>query len=231
MIRSHEKKTRILLIDDHSIFQFGVRMLIDQHRGLQIVGVADSSELALDIAVREQPDVIVLDLDLNGESGLELIPRLQAAAPDSRVLVLTGLTDAEQHVHAVQQGAVGLVQKRQDINILLQAIDRVAAGEAWLDPSMVANALVRMSRARGAKQEDPEAHRIAALTEREREVVVLIGEGLQNRSIAHELSITETTVRHHLTSIFAKLGVTNRLELVIYAYRNHLANIHTERTI
>lgn len=225
MIGLDERTIRILLVDDHSVVRSGLRMLIQQRRGLEVVGMADTAASALELAAREQPDMIILDLDLDGESGLELIPQLQAAADQARVLVLTGIIDAQQHYQAVRMGAVGLVQKRQDVAVLLQAIERVAAGEAWLDPGMVANVLVDISRARSAKREDPEVVKVATLTEREREVVVLIGEGLQNRSIAEQLSITETTVRHHLTSVFAKLGVSNRLELVIYAYRNHLAKI------
>lgn len=225
MIGLDERTIRILLVDDHSVVRWGLRMLIQQRRGLEVVGMADTAASALELAAREQPDMIILDLDLDGESGLELIPQLQAAADQARVLVLTGIIDAQQHYQAVRMGAVGLVQKRQDVAVLLQAIERVAAGEAWLDPGMVANVLVDISRARSAKREDPEVVKVATLTEREREVVVLIGEGLQNRSIAEQLSITETTVRHHLTSVFAKLGVSNRLELVIYAYRNHLAKI------
>lgn len=225
MIGLDERTIRILLVDDHSVVRSGLRMLIQQRRGLEVVGMADTAASALELAAREQPDMIILDLDLDGESGLELIPQLQAAADQARVLVLTGIIDAQQHYQAVRMGAVGLVQKWQDVAVLLQAIERVAAGEAWLDPGMVANVLVDISRARSAKREDPEVVKVATLTEREREVVVLIGEGLQNRSIAEQLSITETTVRHHLTSVFAKLGVSNRLELVIYAYRNHLAKI------
>ena len=138
------------------------------------------------------------------------------------MIVLTGIRDPAEHRQAVRLGATGMVLKEQAVDTLVKAIERVHAGETWLDPALVANVLAERSRARG-RDADPEAARIAMLTERECEVIALIGEGLKNRQIAKRLSISETTVVHHLTSIFAKLGVANRLELVTYAYRHGLA--------
>ena len=120
---------------------------------------------------------------------------------------------------------MGLVRKEQAAEVLVQAIEKVHAGEVWLETSMVTRALAEMAgqRAVGEEQTDPEAARIARLTAREREVIGLIGEGLYNKQIAKHLSISEATVSHHLTSIFAKLGLANRFDLVIYAYRHGLA--------
>lgn len=225
MTHAHERQIRVVLVDDHNLVRAGLRVLIEQQRTLHVVGEAETSAAALDLVAREQPDVVVLDLDLGGESGVELIPELRAVTNHARILVLTGLVHAEQHQQAIRLGAIGLVQKAQAFDVLIHAIEHVADGEAWLDPGLVASVLTDMSRAPGETQLDPEVAKIASLTEREREVVALICEGLQNRSIGERLAITETTVRHHLTSIFAKLGVDNRLELVIYAYRNGLAQL------
>ncbi len=226
MAQAYKQQIRVVLVDDHNLVREGLRVLLEQRRTLQVVGEAETAAAALDLVAREQPDVIVLDLDLAGESGVELIPVLQATTDHARILVLTGLMRPEQHQQAIRLGAVGLVQKAQAFDVLVQAIERVAAGEAWLDPGLVANVLIDMSsRARGAEQANPEDVKIASLTERERAVIALICEGLQNRTIGERLSITETTVRHHLTSIFTKLGVDNRLELVIYAYRRGLAQL------
>jgi len=118
---------------------------------------------------------------------------------------------------------MGLVLKEKAADVLLQAIEKVHAGEVWLEPAMIASVLGEMTGARASQLLDPEVAKIASLTEREREVVTLMSQGLRNRQIAARLGISETTVRHHLTSIFAKLEVTDRLELVIYTYRHGLA--------
>jgi two-component system nitrate/nitrite response regulator NarL len=216
---------RVLLIDDHVVMRRGLRMLIENQPGLSVVGEATDRDAAILSAAREQPDIILLDLDLGDQSGLDILPELRAVAKAARVIVLTGIRDPAEHRQAVRLGATGMVLKEQAVDTLVKAIERVHAGETWLDPALVAHVLADRSRARG-QDANPEAAGIAALTEREREVIVLIGEGLKNRQIGKRLSISETTVVHHLTSIFAKLGVANRLELVTYAYRHGLAKPH-----
>jgi len=213
---------RVLLIDDHVVMRVGLRMLIENQPGLKVVGEATDRSSAIESAAHAQPDIILLDLDLGDESGLDMLAELRAASKEARVIVLTGIRDPVEHRQAVRLGATGMVLKEQAVDTLVKAIECVYAGETWLDPALVANLLAERSRARGSDA-DPEAARIVALTERECEVIVLIGEGLKNRQIGERLSISETTVVHHLTSIFNKLGVTNRLELVTYAYRHGLA--------
>jgi two-component system nitrate/nitrite response regulator NarL len=216
---------RVLLIDDHVVMRMGLRMLIETQPGLSVVGEATDHDAAILSAAREQPDIILLDLDLGDQSGLDILPELRIAAKGARVIVLTGIRDPADHQQAVRLGATGMVLKEQAFDTLVKAIERVHAGETWLDPALVANVLADRSRARG-RDADPQAAKIAALTEREREVITLISEGLKNRQIGERMSISETTVVHHLTSIFDKLGVANRLELVTYAYRHGLAKPH-----
>lgn len=216
-------RIRILIVDDHAVVRTGLRMLIESQPALTMVGEASNRTHALAIATREQVDVILLDLDLGQDNGLDLLPELLAANPAARVILLTGVRDPDLHHRAVRLGAMGVVLKEQAAEVLVQAINKVYAGDAWLDPSLMARVLSGIPGSRGAKPVDPELARIATLTDREREVVFLICEGLQNKQIGQRLYISETTVRHHLTSIFDKLGVTNRLELVIYAYRYELA--------
>ena len=220
MPRTGANPIRVLLIDDHVVMRMGLRMLIENQPGLRVVGEATDRATAIQSATREQPDIILLDLDLGDESGLDILPELRAVAQAARVVVLTGIRESAEHQRAVQLGATGMVLKEQALDTLVRAIESVYAGEAWLDAGLVAQILAERSRGRDA---DPEAARIAALTEREREVIGLIGEGLKNRQIGERLSISETTVVHHLTSIFTKLGLANRLELVTYAYRHGLA--------
>lgn len=216
---------RLLLVEDHGIVRAGLRMLIESQPELTLVGEAANRVEALALASREQPDVILLDLDLDGEVILDNIPALLAATNQARVVVLTGVRDPEIHRRAVRLGAVGLVLKENAAEVLLRAITQVHAGEAWLEPAMVANVLGDMTRTQVARQYDAEKTKITSLTDREREVIGLLGEGLKNKHIAERLFISEATVRHHLTAIFAKLGVTDRLELVIYAYQHGLVQL------
>jgi len=214
---------RVFLVDDHAIMRSGLRLIIEKQANLKVVGEAGNRSDALAIAGQEQPDIILLDLYLPGTSGLDLIPELFAAASDTRILILTGVADPEAHARAMHLGAMGIVLKEKAPEVLIKAIEKVYKGEVWLDRSMIASVFGAKSRASLAKNSDPEAAKIASLTERERRVISLISEGLRNKQIAERLFISETTVSHHLTSIFGKLQVSDRLGLIIYAYRNRLA--------
>jgi|SRR6185295_349290 len=214
---------RILLIDDHVIVRAGLRMLIENHDGLVVVGEAGTRVDGLALAEREQPDVVLLDLDMGAESGLDFMPQLLEAAPNARVVVLTGLRDGDAHRRAVHLGALGLVFKDKAAEVLIKAIEKVHSGEVWLDRSLTATVLSEMSHADDRRKADPEMEKISFLTEREREVVGLVCEGLKNKQIGDRLFISESTVRNHLTSILSKLDLSDRFELALFAYRHHLA--------
>lgn len=212
---------RVLLIDDHAVVRRGLRLLIESEPGLKVAGEASHRTDALTTAEREQPDIILLDLLLADVDGLDLIPELIAAAREARILVLTGVLNPEAHARAMRLGAMGVVLKEKAPEALIKAIKKVYEGEVWLDRAMVAN--VFGEKARAVKKHDPEAAKVATLTEREREVVALVGEGLRNKQIADRLFISEGTVRNHLTTIFSKLEVSDRFELIMLAYRHGLA--------
>ena len=213
---------RVLIVDDHSIVRAGLRMLIESQGRLEIVGEASNGRDAVAVAADTQPDIVLLDLDLGGTSGLDVIPKLLSVATNTRVILLTGVRDAEEHREAIRRGAMGVVLKEQAAPVLLNAIEKVHAGEVWLERSMVASVLSQLFRRQTAPQ-DLDAAKIASLTDRECEVISLLCQGLSNKEVARRLSITETTVGHHLRAVFRKLGVTSRLELVIYAYQHGLA--------
>jgi two-component system, NarL family, nitrate/nitrite response regulator NarL len=223
MSEAEVKPIRILIVDDHTIVREGLRMLIENEPEMVIVGEAGNSADALAIAVREQPDVIVLDLDLGGEDAIGSLQALIASSERSRVLILTGVNDPEKHRRAVHLGAVGVLLKDQAGKTLIKAIRKVLAGEVWLERSMTAHILTDFTRADERRRNDPEAAKIETLTEREREVIALIAEGLTTKRIAERLFISEKTVSNHLTAIYNKLGVSSRLELAIYASRHGLA--------
>lgn len=212
---------RVLLVDDHTLVREGVRMLIEGQEDLLLVGEAWDAVGTLEAVERERPDVVLLDLDLGEESGLDLIRSIVASGDETRVLVLTGVRDTGMQRRAVQEGALGVVAKEKAAAVLLSAIRKVHAGEAWVDRAMMGT-LLRETRP-PQQRADPEAARIASLTPREREVVALVAQGNGTARLATQLGINEKTIRNHLVSIYAKLGVSDRLELAIYAGRHGLA--------
>jgi two-component system, NarL family, nitrate/nitrite response regulator NarL len=214
---------RVLIVDDHAIVRQGLRLFFAGYPGIVIVGEAATCTEALTAAAQTQPDIIVLDLAFGDANAVDFIPELLAAAAGVRIVVFTGVDDPALQRHAVSLGAIGVVSKDRAPEVLLQAITKVHAGQAWLERTMIADVLGEMTCTRRAKQLDPEVAKIATLTSRERTIIALIGEGLKNRQIAARLCLSEITVRHHLTAIFDKLGVIDRLELAVYAYRHGLA--------
>ena len=211
---------RVFLVDDHPVVREGLKMLLSMSTDLQVVGGASSVQEALSALALAPADVVLLDLDLGGQDGLELIPGLATTAPEARVLVLTGIRDRERHRAVLSAGAHGVVLKDKPPELLMKAIRKVFEGELWFDRATMEVAVqkaVSLERARA-----PERQKISSLTHREKEIVALIGEGLRNTDIALRLGIGEKTVRNHLTIIFDKLGVSDRLELAVYAYRQGL---------
>lgn len=218
---------RVLVVDDHKIIRDGLRDLIESRRGMSVVGDAGNRADALRLAARERPDVVVLDLDLGDEGGLSLIPELLGLSEDLNVIVLTGLRDAEQRDRAMELGAKGMVLKEEGASELLGAIEKVCrTGEYWLEPGAARRLLGRRA-ARAAEQPNPEVARIATLTAREREIIALVGEGLENKEIAERLRpvVAEATVRNNLTTIYSKLDIQGgRLGLLVYAYKHGLVS-------
>ena len=225
MLPLQDHPIRILMIDDHAVLRTGLRMIIESHIGMMMVGEAENRRESLAAIANEPPDIILLDLDLGDENGLDLLPDLLTAVPDARIILLTGLRDPEVQRRAILLGAMGLVSKQKAADTVIRAIEKVYAGEVWLDRAMIASILNDRVNTSVAADQNVEALRIAKLTEREREVIRLIGEGIKNRQIAERMYISEATVRHHLTSVFAKLGVADRFELVIYAFQHGLAKL------
>ena len=213
-----------MIVDDHSVIRSGLRMLIEQDQTMTVVAMTGTASEALSLAAREQPDIIVLDLMLGDEDGLDFLPQLCKTSPNSRVLILTGVQGTDAHRMAIRRGAMGIVLKQQAADLLLKAIRKVHAGEVWIDRSMMSSVLSDVRNERH-EEADPEAGKITSLTPREREVIALVSEGLKNKLIGERLFISETTVTHHLSSIFSKLDVADRLELIIYAFRHGLAKV------
>jgi DNA-binding NarL/FixJ family response regulator len=218
----------ILLVDDHTLVRSALRLLIEKQPGMVVVGEASNKAEAISIAARELPEIVILDLCLGEENGIDVIPELLAAAEETKIIILTGVRDPEQHKRAIRQGAMGVVSKEASASMLFKAIDRVYAGELWLDRHATANLVSGLRRDLQAPKPAAEMDAASQLTSREREIICLVGEGMKNKQIADRLCISEATVRHHLTSILRKLDVCDRLELLIFAYQNNLVSLKRE---
>lgn len=217
---------RILLVDEQSIVRAGLKMLLESHPGLAVIGEAATLVEALAL-VTDAPDIILLDLNsLSRQRSLDAIPQVMSTAK-AGLLLLTDEDDPEVNLNAIRMGGMGIVNKKEPAEVLLKAIERIHAGEVWINRAMMARVIggMRHSNYPQTINDDPEATKIASITDREREVVTLIGQGLRNKQIAERLFISEITVRHHLTSIFDKVGVSDRFELAIYSYRHGLAKL------
>jgi two-component system, NarL family, nitrate/nitrite response regulator NarL len=216
---------RVVHIDDQLLFRAGIHSLLGCGHGIKVVGDAGNRTEALAVVRGEQPDVILLDLSFQGDSGLDLIPQIISHAGKARILILTAIREADLHRRAIRLGAKGIISKDASVEVLAKAIEKVHAGEVWLDRTTTAAVFDELFRKNESRKPGSEEAKIESLTEREREVISAVGEGMKNRQIGKRLFISDVTVRHHLTSIYSKLQVTDRLELIIYAYRHGLVPI------
>jgi DNA-binding NarL/FixJ family response regulator len=214
---------RILVVDDHALMREGLRVLIEAKGKMRVVGDAANRSQALELAALEQPDLILLDLDLGDESGLDFLQELLHTGENVRVLVFSGARDPEMQRRAMRLGAMGVLAKDKTSEVLIKAIRKVCAGEVWLERSMTASLLEQIRKTNESPADgDFEAGKIASLTKREREIISLVAEGLGTKPLAGRLFISEKTVRNHMASIYGKLEVSDRLELAIYAGRHGL---------
>lgn len=210
---------RVLLVDDHRTVLWGLEKLVDSASPrMQVVGVAASRQEALCVAEQKRPDVVLLDLDLGEASGLDLLPDLLRDG-DAKVLILTGARDPELREAAVLRGARGMVHKTESADVILNAIMCVSRGEIWLDRASTARVITTLSAAGARKAPDAEDLALAALTQKEREIVAAVvkHQGAPTKVIARALCLSSHTVRNHLASIYSKLDVHSRLDLVLYA--------------
>lgn len=216
---------RIVVLEEQELFRKGICLLLSQRKDFEIVGNAGTLDEALSMIEDNQPDVVLFGLDPENSAGVDLLPEILQASETAKVLILSNSKDPQFHRQLVRGGAAGVVCKDKSAEMLVKAVGCINAGEAWLDRFSTASLLRELSpRNRPAKQ-DPEERKIASLTDREREVIELVGRGFKNKQIAEALFISDVTVHHHLTSIYAKLDVADRFELLIFAYRNHLADL------
>ena len=210
---------RIVVADDHEIFRDGLRQLLEAEPDLHVIGEASNASQAVSITRALSPDILLLDVAMPRESGLDALRELATSPGPTRVILLTAGIDRPDIVKALQLGARGLVLKESATVLLLEAIRTVMAGEYWVGRETVSDLVVAL-RALTKESDRSELELNFGLTAREVQITALVVAATSNKEIAHTLGITEKTVKHHLTHIFDKLGVSSRLELALFAINN-----------
>jgi two-component system, NarL family, response regulator DevR len=209
-----ESPTRVLIVDDHEVLASSLAMVLEAEPDLKSVGVAGTLEKARSMVVSTTPDVILLDHRLPDGDGVAAIGELRRLRPSAQVVVLTASAADHVLVAAIEAGASGFVSKSRSLDELTSAVRAAATGEAVISPEMLARLLPRLQRSGRARHND--------LTEREREVLGLLAEGLSNAAIAEQLFVSVHTVRNHIANLSAKLGAHSKLEALSIAVRDGL---------
>ncbi|MFE0334209.1 response regulator [Streptomyces sp. NPDC058955] len=211
--------TRVFLVDDHEVVRRGLRDLIDDEPDLRVVGEASTAEQALARGPALRPDVAVLDVRLPDGDGIAVCRELRSRMPGLACLMLTSFDDEDALLDAIMAGAAGYVLKQIKGSDLVSAVRTVATGQSMLDPATTARLMRSLRDPEAARP--PEDERLAALSERERSVLELIGEGLTNRQIAKRLYLSEKTVKNHISRLLGKLGVERRVQAAVLAAQAH----------
>jgi two-component system, NarL family, nitrate/nitrite response regulator NarL len=220
-VRTQDKPIKIFIADDHPVFREGVRRLLETRPRFQVVGdSSDSSELLQRIA-ESKPDILLLDLSMPRVHGLEILKELSSSGSPVRTILLTAEIEKPQVVEALLLGASGLVLKDTTTQLLFKAIETVNAGQHWIGREKVSDIIETCREFAGRIRLDNRQQDFG-LTSRELEIVQALSSGETNKDIARRLRISEQTVKHHLTNVFSKLGVSHRLELVLFAISNRL---------
>lgn len=211
------KAIRVLIVDDHRVFAEAIASRLQVEADLSVVGQANTAAQALDAVDRLDPDVVLMDVELAGDDGIDLASRLRASYPSLAIIVVSFLTDPVRVGEAVRAGAAGWVTKDAPTEELLGAIRGVAAGESWIPPRLLTGVLRELLMTRRVVDEDEE--RLSRLTPRERSVLDMMADGLDRSAIAERMFLSTNTVRTHVQNIFAKLHVRSSLEAVALALR------------
>jgi DNA-binding NarL/FixJ family response regulator len=214
---------KVLIADDHPIVREGLRRLLSLEDDVEIVGEAGDGEATVSMVDRLDPDIVLLDIRMPGMDGFGALQKLQRLGKKTRVIVLTASEDKNEYVQAMKLGCSGIVLKQTAADLIIKSIRKVHAGEIWLDSHTTAAVMRQFANPTdlgvptGVRSRDR-----SPLSQREREIVALVAQGYKNKEMAEKLFISEQTVKNHLHNIFDKLGVSDRLELALYAIHKGL---------
>ena len=220
-------KIRIVVADDHPIFRDGLCRLLALEPDFEVVAQAHDGRQVLDALEQHDPDILLLDLKMPNLDGLATLQRLQSGKHRTRVIVLTASEDKNEFVQAMKLGTSGIVLKQSATDLLIKSIRKVNAGEIWLDSHTTAAVMRQFATGPdeapvGVPASGGRERERSLLSQREREIVALVAQGFKNKEMAEKMFISEQTVKNHLHNIFDKLGVSDRLELALYAIHNNL---------
>lgn len=213
-----QEQVSLLIVDDHELVRLGIRSLLEDVPWVTIVAEAGTAAQVIDAAAKHHPHIVIMDIRLPHESGIEACQQITRLWPEIRVIMLTSFMDDDLIFRAIQAGASGYVLKQVGNQSLLNALEAVRDGEALLDTSVTQRILVQMRQHNMLQQENA----FKELSEREREVLLLLTRGYANVKIATSLNLSEKTVRNHVSSILSKLKLLNRTEAIAYALQHNL---------
>ncbi len=222
-------RIRVLVVDDHPIVREGIRKLLEMEADIDVVGEADNGRRALELVEERHPDVVLLDLKMPGMDGLSALQAMQSGLNRTRVIVLTASEDKNEWVQAMKLGCQGIVVKQTSPDLIVKSIRKVHGGEIWLDSHTTAAVMRQFASPsdHGSINGGGKGRERSPLSTREREIVALVAQGYKNKEMAEKMFISEQTVKNHLHNIFDKLGVSDRLELALYAIHKGL-HLNTE---
>ncbi|HEU0233817.1 MAG TPA: response regulator transcription factor [Gallionella sp.] len=215
------KPIRILIVDDHTLFRSGIKLVLQRHEGFEVVGEAGDGLEGIKRAKQLKPDVALLDLHMPGISGLEALRVLVEDVPDTHVVMLTVSEDAEDLLETLRTGARGYLLKNIDTDFLLESIQRAARGESVMSPQ-IAHKLADSLRATPKDNVAVAGVNPDKLSPREREIIVMLARGDSNKEIARVLNLTESTIKTHIQGILRKLNIAKRVQAAVYAVEHGL---------
>ncbi len=218
------RRIRVVIADDHPIVRDGLRKLLSLEDDIEVVGEAGDGHETLELIDRLEPDIVLLDLRMPNVDGLATLQTLQVSPHRTRVIVLTASEDKNEFVQAMKLGCSGIVLKQTAPELIVKSIRKVHSGEIWLDSHTTAAVMKQFATAGGesASSGTSKVRERSPLSTREREIVAFVAQGYKNKEMAEKMFISEQTVKNHLHNIFDKLGVSDRLELALYAIHKGL---------
>ncbi len=221
-----DDRIRILIADDHELFRRGLRMVLEDEDDIEVVGEVGDGLSAVEVALAETPDVMVLDVRMPQLSGIEAASRIKESLPHIKILVLTISDEEDDLYEAIKAGANGYLLKEISIDEIGNAVRSVYAGQSLISPSMASKLLNEFASMIKREEEEKEQVPAPKLTPREMEVLEHVAKGMNNREIAKALFISENTVKNHVRNILEKLHLHSRMEAVVYAVREKLLEIN-----